>query len=790
MLTIRIRLFLFLFFAVPFTWGMPDFSMLNKNREIITSPGVDVFTKGSLAGKLVPLPKSIILNKSMVKLDGCAILVSISASPTEKSAAGELARQIAASTGKAAPLVVTKDPGIGTVFRLEVSAGSASKLRPEGYRVTSRNKAGRDIVRLYGNDRFGVYWGVQALKQLLVKYNGKLPHLSMNDWPDTEYRGCELRSGMAQEEELEQLVRLGRLNFVRMPLCWFHHLRPIEQLKKLADRYHHHGVLCEMYIGWHLNIAPLLKKEKNICGLEIRNYILKAAEHAFKSGCDIFTLKFDDIWAGSIGNIRNCTVCDGKCRKKPVEMQIWLIRELLSYCRKHDWGPNKKLFVICPTLYWGNIAKKYAKIPDLSSEKAYFKYFCEFPDSKELLFYHCNFTRKSRLETQKAGLVNFAWWNNGPWAAASPEIFGAHIAMPRMGYSWGMIEGWNTNKGIERFRFDQLNELPYLAGKTDFVCSSTPFFIGQALGGLFSWNMTHYLKNEQSFQKFIIDNLYRDCSAYKHFLAWEKAAKPLYLRSIRGDFSHLDTAKLLKQAKDACEKLQSLTRNWEKSNSFGPPDAQYRYSPVQLKFELDKLREIVAVQQRITEIKNINSDVVRIGKHSFRKTSGPSMKKCLFDKKTALLFNGNIVEAKVPEFNFSKQSFHLDCEFILFSIANSQGLVRTRKNFIFWEVGDRPGWGLGILVGKAVFTLEDIGDITSYLITRRIITVYKPYKLRIIRDFTKRKITIYVNGKLITSCQERGNGDFGKSTDKIYIGQLSGLLTTLEVKPGLPNEGL
>ncbi len=118
-------------------------------------------------------------------------------------------------------------------------------------------------------------------------------------------------------------------------------------------------------------------------------------------------------------------------------------------------------------------------------------------------------------------------------------------------------------------------------------------------------------------------------------------------------------------------------------------------------------------------------------------------------------------------FAFSGQSFSIESELIvttprLFKIAG------TRATFIPTYKGDLPGWGLGISHGQSLtFTFEDEHGIVSCVYGPQV-SRYTRYHVLAVRDFTARKLRLYINGKK-NEAEEYGSGSFGPKPRPLEI---------------------
>lgn len=585
----RIRSFaaivFFTLFLITANFGLAqDFKELTKDLEIgfPESKGIVHFPPSS--GTPLPRPKMMDTEPGEITLaqDGrilCTIVISPNASLTERNAAAELSGQLAFMSGsEKGPDIVKNVTGVstpavcilGTSPELFKSAGIEIPQQHEGFAVKTGRWNGKDAIFIAGRDRFGVYWGVQTLKQMLIKegehtgpewarqtFNRVLaPMGNIADWPDARYRHAICMEYMLENriQTLAHLVRFGRANTTTMQLMSGREIFDKAIIKNKIDDLHRRGILVLPCIYW-VNIDRFLKHTKNrgACPLADMEFIKSLVSTAFESGADGLAIQFDDIAPADLLHHRECPLCS-KQFKNIVEPQVYVIQNILAFASRNGWG--KKLFVICPTLYSGSGRQypPYAQI-DLTI-KNYLPEFCSFPGSENIRFFHCDSTREDRKRIEDFGHKNYAWWNNGPWSGGGGEVWGYSVALARMGYSWGMYDRSLPRSGEERFLPHKLSELKHIKGKTDFIFNGTNDLLGQGIGCMFAWDMEHYMEREPEFQEWYVNNYYGK-EVIGDFRAWEWASKPLMSKCLKSQLFDRHDGRLLEAAHIIYDRIQA-----------------------------------------------------------------------------------------------------------------------------------------------------------------------------------------------------------------------------------------
>lgn len=604
-----------------------DFGELTKNIEIgfPESKGIVYFPPSS--GTPLPQPKQMKMETGKITVAQksrilCTIVISPDASVTERNAAVELSDQLAfMACAEKGPDIVenVKDistPAVcllGTSSKFFKAVGIDVPRQHEGFAIETGSWNGKDAVFIAGRDRFGVYWGVQTLKQMLIKeeeYTGPewarqtfdrvlVPKGKIADWPDAQYRHAICMEYMMGNriQTLAHLVRFGRANATTIHLMDAKGVFDRHKIKSKIDDLHKRGIMVFPYVYW-VGIGRFFMSTENrgACPVADRQFIESLARTAFECGADGLIIQFDDIAPADLLHYKDCPVCSEKFNSI-AESQVYMIESVLRFAEANKWG--KKMFVVCPTLYSNSGVQypPYAQI-GLTAEK-YLPEFCNFPGSEKVRFFHCDFTREDRERIRNFGHKNYVWWNNGPWSAGGTEVWGYSVALARMGYSWGLYDNSLSRTGKERFFHDKMSELRYLKGNTDFVFNGTNDLVGMGIGCVFAWDMERYMEREPEFQEWYVNNYYGK-DVIGGFRAWEWTIKPLVSMSLKKQLFDESDSRLLEYAHTIHGCLQSLR----------PPNLPDVVIPsVERKRVLDILERYNSFSQ-IKEIKEIKNRIL------------------------------------------------------------------------------------------------------------------------------------------------------------------------------------
>lgn len=547
-----------------------DFEQLTKDIQISFPETKGIIKYRPSSGIPFPEPKHMKMGIGGITLAengkiSCSIILQPNASITEKSAARELSDQIAfmAKTEKGPETVKTTDkistPSVcilGTDPELFKSTKLTVPKQPEGFAIRTGKWHGMDAVFIAGKDRFGVYWGVQTLKQmLLTKEKGLVitPNGSIADWPDAQYRHAICIQYMLGNgaKTLAYLVRNGRTNATTFQLMSPSKIFNPQEIKNMTGSLHKRGIICIAFIYWTgINRYFKNTRKEEVCPLSDMKFLESLVRTAFESGADGISINFDDLSPAEIMHYAKCPRCTKKF-KNAVEQQVYVMRSLYSFAKENGWG--NKLFLACPTLY------AHSKEPSAVhkrlglTNKNYYPEFCGFPESSNFRFFHCDSSQEDLKRIKDAGLKNYAWWNNGPWSGAHNEVWRYDVAMARMGYSWGMYDRNLLKKGNETFYPENLAELRSLKGETDFVFNGTNALLGQAIGCIFGWDMENYMSREPEFQEWFMSN-YSGKNVFGDMRIWEWTMKPLMAKFLSGQPFDKDDGKLLEIARLICDR--------------------------------------------------------------------------------------------------------------------------------------------------------------------------------------------------------------------------------------------
>ena len=785
--------------GIPAKFGFAqDFTKLTRNIEIDfpESSGALTFTPAS--GIPLPEPKVMRSAHGTITLAAkgkitCVIIIASDASVTEQSAARELSEQIGYLAGGVKPEIAYPDSLVSTpaVCVLGTSPGFFRGTRMnipqkhEGFAIKTGTWKGRDALFVAGRDRFGVYWGVQTLKQMLYR-EGEVKHALhreenkarvlaprgfFSDWPDAQYRMSLSPKHFLEGDAvkiLAQFVRFGRINTTYLGVKGRLTPREKDVLKIQIGNLHRRGILCIASMNW-VTLDGTLRTDdqrtnfplptREICPVADLGYVESLVSSVFEAGADGLSINFDDVAPNDMGHYAKCPLCR-KMFKNAVEPQVHVMKHLLAFAKRKGW--NDKLFLACPTLYGlHSVDRGYGITPE-----QYFPTFCNFPGAEKVRFFHTGFTRADLQRLSEAGFKNYVWWNNGVWPAGAIEMWGYPVGLPRMGYSWGMV---NIADGAEKFFPEQLAELRYLKGKTDLVFFGTAGFLGPAIGCAFGWDMERFLFREAEFQEWCFNNEFGP-GAIDHQRAWEWATKPLASKYIKGEtFDKTDTQRM-EAARLAADLSGSLTSQWTGKKTEGLPKGLLDTFEQGNAFLL-KIKEMPGTVEKSARLVRqpdclLSFDPNEITNYPDKPNpwatatlTGDPLKFAEMEGNKYFRMAKNRITFQTDHFAFSGRSFSIEAEFIVTTPRLSK-IAGTRATFIPTYKGDLPGWGLGVTHGQSLaFTIEDENGIVSSLYGPQI-TRYTRYHVLAVRDFAARKLWLYVNGKK-TESEEYGSGTFG-----------------------------
>lgn len=107
-----------------------------------------------------------------------------------------------------------------TILNLCVNEGEyKAPAQAEGYTIHCERKNGKTMITLVGNDKAGLYWAWQTLKQLIKKEDDSISLLAIRiqDWPDKAFRALPICAMEAMKEsfaiKFNYMVHTPWLNF-------------------------------------------------------------------------------------------------------------------------------------------------------------------------------------------------------------------------------------------------------------------------------------------------------------------------------------------------------------------------------------------------------------------------------------------------------------------------------------------------------------------------------------------------------------------------------------------------
>ncbi len=481
----------------------------------------------------------------------CQITIAPDASVTEETAARELSAQIAYLVGTDKRPEILRDIEIAsapTVLVLGVGPEMFQgiqmdvPLKNEGFALKTGQLQERDILFIQGRDRFGVYWGVQTVKQMLFQEKDPSKHGSIPpeeqgrgrvlfpkgyfaDWPDVQYR--------AAPSVLQGSLKYGRLNTRAFGAVLRKgseiRLKTEAELRAEIAETENLGAIAVPVIGWSFfdralrddtNRTDYSLPSREFCPIKDLPMIEALVKTVFEAGAGGISINFDDIEALSKHH-EKCPICKTQFNDA-AEWQAFVLERVYSVAKQNSW--HDLLFICCPTPYYN------LRIKSDEHLKAYFSKLCGFPGAEIFQFYHTAFTRMDRKRLADVGLINYSWWNNGCWNA-SKELVGYDVGHVRMEFSWGLSS--LSEDGNLDFFPERLAELRHLQNNTDLIFTGAGGAIGPAIGSLYGWDAQRFLFREEEYYSWYYNNTMGLGSA-DFDRVWEWALMPMAIRSIAG----------------------------------------------------------------------------------------------------------------------------------------------------------------------------------------------------------------------------------------------------------------
>ncbi len=765
-------------------------------------------------GMLIPRPKSVTLPGGMIELApgaACAIALAGEPSVTEKTAAAEIAEQIAFLSAGNLKLDVIPDSEsaekpfviiLGTASEAFKKYGVEIPDHADGFALKTVTDGGRKFVLLAGRDKFGVFWGAQTLKQLLKKREASviIPACEITDWPDAAYRmtvGLDKRS----PETLAFLVRWGRVNLDFFDAFeWDGHVKTKEEIAKGAAFVHAYGIrhipLWSMYASC---LEKFLKEQGEtdtvFCPVKHFQYFQRFITMWLEAGVDGIQLDFDDMTEAQFKAFADCPQCKEKFTSLG-EAQAFLMSEAVKIADRFD-PDHRMMHLACPTLYSFRPGHEKESVTHFNGYDGYFKSFFDFPESSRMRFHFCGFTREHLARLSKNGFKNYVWWNNGIWPSDHGEMWGYYVNFPKMALSWDMVDERKLqNEATYTENKENLAELKFLKGKTDLIYTGTGDVLGQTLGGIFGWDIVGYMDDEAATRAALINELFENPDAAGAVAVWERTTPSLIAKyRNNGLFDKSDAEEVLR-AKSVYEKLAAnktplvvsvIPRLKTVVNTLEA------YSAFCAKFSL--IGEPLTVTAKFPKAaggtllwitpETVESSASALDAQEWKLRERPIQAVSL-DGVKGFLFNKNAIERVDTVCNLSGKTFTIEVRVTPFNLTWSK-IIGTR-NTIREVYPKNPGWAIGVEPsGKVRFTVEDVAGGLSTIISSQSLPKFVTTHLVAIRDVNAKKLFLYMNGVKVGETEETGTGSFG-SADTLKVshddwtgGYFSGLVHAIKL---------
>ena len=643
--------------------------------------------------------------------------------------------------------------------------------KAEAYTLT----AGGGEIRIVGRDAAGLKYGMLAMLQLLRKADGEtvVPAVEISDYPDIRWRTQPI--GKVSDDYLEFITETGRSNGCFMDLLvmnWSTRI-PFEDnaddYRKRVARLHEYGMIVVCSSGGFYSMVGKVKN-REFCPLEDTPEMLKMFKKAIAAGVDGLAWHFDDLnsMPPMVTHYKTCKQCSTRF-KSMGQSQAYCLEQMVKLGDEH----KLKFFWACPTLYTHHCGylESYARIDPTLNEPAYFHDFCNFNGADKVQFYYCDYGKPVYDRITKDGLRNFIWWNNGPWSAGGPEIWGSYIAFPRLAYSWDFIDIQAIEKDrVEKFDQARYADLANARKYTSLIYSGTGDPVAIGLANFHAWNNQKFVADEDSARKFMLNQLFGP-NGYANAMIWEKYAKPLWIKYLkliffndadRQDLQTMDKAFTCLKADVTNLKLterilphMQTVRNIlsEYANLIQPlNDGKYYAAPASFGRANDALFIMAP-----------SADAPAINNSLSPKLSGPSLCQSVVNDRVGIVMNNDKLQLQDNSFVLSRQPFSIELIFAPMQLGHNQysQFIGTRNTYREIYPG-LPGWACGLdgQTQKVRFTVEDPARQISTVTMKNNLKLNHFTHIVIVRDWANKKLLLYVNGKLENSVNETGSGDF------------------------------
>ncbi|MCC7491793.1 MAG: hypothetical protein IT204_05575 [Fimbriimonadaceae bacterium] len=649
---------------------------------------------------------------------------------------------------------------------LRLSCGAAAPDRPQGYRL--RISAAPPRVEITGHDPAGLVYGLGTLRQLLLAAGRRvvLPACEISDWPDLPWRSLPMTR--LSRPYLDWATATARINACfTEPLAMNWGTRRVarqsrEQIAADTALLHEYGLTVVPTSGWHRQWARQ-ELGRDFCPSQDTAAVLDVFADCIAAGVDGLAWHFDDLTEAEMKHHLTCPQCRGRFPTL-ASWQVHCLRQMLQLGQRH----GLRVYWACPSIYslhaGGSRPDHYQKILGLPLE-AYLRELCGFAGAEAVSFYYCEFVGEQLTWLKEQGLRNYIWWNNGPWSAGGPEVWGSYIAFPRMRYSWDLYDRRRIIKDqTEVFDDAAYRDLGNLRQHTNLVYSGTSDPIAVGLGGHFGWHNAAFVEHEEELRDWLADQLFSP-SGHIAMRQWEALAPPLWVKCLRLQaFDAADRAKI--------DGLDATLADLRRSRSDPYLLRENLPAMQQVVHNLRGFADLIAplpgsdptqpgwfCGRSATELLVVGPAATVSGTAREATLQGPPVGQALVGGRPALLVSTSQWQVRDPAFSFGERPFSIDVWFTPTVLGSDQYTAFAGNRGTYREIyPGNPGWAFGYdgRSRRARFTVEDAQRQISSVEARTGLELNKPFRLTAVRDTAQRKLLLYVNGKLEASVAETG----------------------------------
>ncbi len=737
-----------------FGWGFAQPAIFPNPKSIVCSQDVVLLGAGNKANF------SVAIDTALDARSQNEILRMVG---TLASGIGADSSEIILTRGSAlasTPVIIAV--GVNLPVFGQVGVGAPNKA--EAYSTAVESLGAQRVICLAGHDAPGVFWGIQSLLQLASTKQDTLflSACAVQDWPDMSLR---MSSSLPNDTNLLAFAaREGRLNASLINLqetggafISGANLRKQVLLLKKA------GMKAIGHIS-HVRIHAYLKAAEArdyVCPVEDAALLRSYCDTAVSAGVDGLSMGFDDL---SEAQLRMYAA--GPCPHLS-GMSIAANHAAVSKIVTEEAAAHAiPLVFVVPGIYTWRATSAYRRITGATRD-AYLLELCGAAGLDSVNFFYCEYRKDSLAAIMAGGLKNFVWWNNGPWSAVHPEVWGAYISFAKMGYSWDMYDYNALSRNFEeRIDTAAMHDLATLKQKTGAAFFGTGDPIGLALGGYFAWNNSAYIASETSYRNYLARRLFgTDIASVIN--TWNSQTPPLWIKSRKLEML------------SSSDRAQIAVLQGVRQSLSGPTLAQVRIAnPMQA--VLSELNDYGGFCENMESLSVAASTfyadttgphiVARLSAQSIGESgsgrialsqAGPAVKIVAYQGKEGLLFNRDNYASRADScFDFSGHSFSVEA-FLTRALPTWSKIAGTSPTIREIYLGTK-GWAVGIegATNKVRFTLQDKDSIVSTVVSAKAVARYVPAHIVAVRNWDAKTISLYVNGKHEGTAAEAGGGIF------------------------------